>query len=207
MSERRSSSTGGRGVRYPPAAGACCVRLRDRLASFEVEPVGIMEATAGVYRKPVHYPLEDDDFECRLPNARHLKGTSLKGRKTGVEDAEWISASWSSTASRARASCLRRGLGSRGTSPATARGLRIEERTREVQRLDKALQDAGIGLSCVVTRLLGGSAGGAMLDALVETAPPTRRYWRSWLGGSCVRSRPRFGMLWRVASPPVMPPW
>jgi transposase len=45
--------------------------------------------------------------------------------------------------------------------------LRIEERTREVQRLDKVLQDAGIKLSCVATRVLGVS-GRAMLDALIE---------------------------------------
>jgi transposase len=46
-------------------------------------------------------------------------------------------------------------------------GLRIEERTREVQRLEKVLQDAGIKLSSVVTRALGVS-GRAMLDALIS---------------------------------------
>src|SRR5215212_8582065 len=45
-------------------------------------------------------------------------------------------------------------------------GLRIEERTREVQRLEKVLQDAGIKLSSVATRALRVS-GRAMLDALV----------------------------------------
>jgi transposase len=51
--------------------------LRDWLASFEVTLVG-MEAT-GVYWKPIYYMLEDD-FECWLLNARHLKRTSLVGR-------------------------------------------------------------------------------------------------------------------------------
>src|SRR5215216_4603054 len=61
------------------------LKLRDWLASFEVTLVG-MEAT-GVYWKPVYYMLEDD-FECWLLNARHLK--HVPGRKTDVKDAEWI---------------------------------------------------------------------------------------------------------------------
>jgi transposase len=47
------------------------------------------------------------------------------------------------------------------------RKAQIEERTREIQRLEKVLQDAGIKLSCVATRVLGAS-GRAMLDALVS---------------------------------------
>jgi len=43
----------------------------------------------------------------------------------------------------------------------------INERTREVQRLDKVLQDAGIKLSSVATEVLGKS-GRAMLEALVS---------------------------------------
>jgi transposase len=43
----------------------------------------------------------------------------------------------------------------------------IEERAREVQRLEKVLQDAGIKLSSVATRVLGAS-GRAMLDALIN---------------------------------------
>jgi transposase len=61
------------------------LQLRDWLASFEVELVG-MEAT-GVYWKPIYYLLEDD-FELWLLNARHLK--NVPGRKTDVKDAEWI---------------------------------------------------------------------------------------------------------------------
>jgi transposase len=59
--------------------------LRDLLASLGVTLVG-MEAT-GVYWKPIYYMLEDD-FECWLLNARHLK--NVPGRKTDVKDAEWI---------------------------------------------------------------------------------------------------------------------
>jgi transposase len=59
------------------------------------------------------------------------------------------------------------------------RKAQIEERTREIQRLDKALQDAGIKLSCVATRVLGAS-GRAMLDALVGGTADPGRCWRSW---------------------------
>ena len=53
----------------------------DWLASFGVTVVG-MEST-GVYWKPVYYLLEDD-FECWLLNAQHLK--NVPGRKTDVAD-------------------------------------------------------------------------------------------------------------------------
>ncbi len=56
------------------------LRLRDWLAAFEVELVG-MEAT-GVYWKPVYYMLEDDDFECWLLNAEHMKNVHKEGRPT-----------------------------------------------------------------------------------------------------------------------------
>ena len=134
--------------------------LRDWLASFEVTLVG-MEAT-GVYWKPVYYMLEDD-FECWLLNARHLK--NVPGRKTDVKDAEWI------------CQLVEHGLVRPSfVPPKEIRELRnltryrkaqIEERTREIQRLDKVLQDAGIKLSCLATRVLGAS-GRAMLDALVS---------------------------------------
>ena len=134
--------------------------LRDWLASFEVELVG-MEAT-GVYWKPIYYLLEDD-FELWLLNARHLK--NVPGRKTDVKDAEWI------------CQLVEHGLVRPSfVPPKEIRELRnltryrkaqIEERTREIQRLDKVLQDAGIKLSCVATRVLGVS-GRAMLDALIE---------------------------------------
>jgi transposase len=134
--------------------------LRDWLASFEVKLVGL-EAT-GVYWKPIYYMLEDD-FECWLLNARHLK--NVPGRKTDVKDAEWI------------CQLVEHGLVRPSfVPPKEIRELRnltryrkalIEERTREVQRLEKMLQDAGIKLSCVATRVLGVS-GRAMLDALLS---------------------------------------
>jgi transposase len=47
------------------------------------------------------------------------------------------------------------------------RKAQIQERTREAQRLDKILQDAGIKLSSVASRVMGKS-GRAMLEALVS---------------------------------------
>ena len=59
--------------------------LRDWLKAHGVTQVA-MEATS-VYWKPVWAVLEDD-FECILVNARHVK--NLPGRKTDVKDAEWL---------------------------------------------------------------------------------------------------------------------
>ena len=134
--------------------------LRDWLAAHAVTTVG-MEST-GVYWKPIYYVLEDD-FRCWLLNARHLR--NVPGRKTDVADAAWI------------AQLVEHGLVRPSfVPPKPIRELRhltryrkaqIEERTRESQRLDKVLQDAGIKLSSVASDLLGVS-GRAMLRALVE---------------------------------------
>jgi transposase len=134
--------------------------LHDWLASFGVTLVG-MEST-GVYWKPVYYLLEDD-FNCWLLNAHHLK--AVPGRKTDVKDAEWI------------CQLLEHGLVRASfVPPREIRELRdltryrktqFQERTREVQRLDKVLQDAGIKLSSVASQVLGVS-GRRMLEALVS---------------------------------------
>ena len=134
--------------------------LRDWLVAEGVSLVG-MEST-GVYWKPVYYVLEDE-IECWVLNARHLK--NVPGRKTDVADAEWI------------CQLVEHGLVRASfVPPKEIRELRnltryrraqIEERSREAQRLDKILQDAGIKLSSVASRILGVS-GRAMLAALVE---------------------------------------
>jgi transposase len=134
--------------------------LRDWLVAHRVSRVG-MEST-GVYWKPVFYVLEDD-LECWLLNARHLR--NVPGRKTDVSDAAWI------------AGLVEHGLVRPSfVPPREIRELRnltryrraqLEERAREAQRLDKVLQDAGIKLSSVASRLLGVSSR-AMLMALVE---------------------------------------
>ena len=133
--------------------------LRDWLVAQGVTRVG-MEST-GVYWKPVYYVLEDA-LECWLLNARHLR--NVPGRKTDVADAAWI------------CQLVEHGLVRPSfVPPKPIRELRnltryrkaqIEERTREAQRLDKILQDAGIKLSSVASDVLGVS-GRAMLRALI----------------------------------------
>jgi transposase len=133
--------------------------LRDWLVTEGVSLVG-MEST-GVYWKCPFYVLEDD-VECWLLNARHLR--NVPGRKTDVGDAEWI------------CQLVEHGLVRPSfVPPKPIRELRnltryrkaqIEERGREAQRLDKVLQDAGVKLSSVVTDIQGKSAR-AMLGALI----------------------------------------
>ena len=160
-------------VRYPGADGvrkteiasssaftADLVALRDWLSAYGVTRVA-MEAT-GVYWKAVFYVLEDA-MECWLLNARHMR--NVPGRKTDVGDAEWI------------CQLTEHGLVRPSfVAPKEIRDLReftryrrtlAEERTREAQRLDKVLQDAGVKLSSVASDVLGASSR-AMLAALVE---------------------------------------
>lgn len=134
--------------------------LKDWLVACGVTLVG-MEST-GVYWKCVYYILEDD-LECWVLNARHLR--NVPGRKTDVKDAEWI------------CQLMEHGLVRPSfVPPKPIRELRnltryrkaqVEERTREAQRLDKVLQDAGVKLSSVASDILGQS-GRQMLSALVE---------------------------------------
>jgi len=136
------------------------VALRDWLVDEAVTQVA-MEAT-GVYWKPVWHVLEDAGFELLLVNAHHAK--NLPGRKTDVKDAEWL------------AQLLECGL-LRGSfvPPKAVAQLRdltryrtklIQERTRETQRLQKLLEDAGIKLDSVVSDVVGKSAR-EMIEALI----------------------------------------
>ncbi len=133
--------------------------LRDWLHAHGVTHVA-MEST-GVYWKPVYYVLEDG-FTLLLVNAQHLK--LVPGRKSDVRDSAWI------------AQLLECGLlRSSFVPPAPIRDLReltryrkhqTQDRTREVNRLHRVLEDAGIKLSSVATDVMGAS-GQAMLQALV----------------------------------------
>jgi transposase len=137
------------------------IALRDWLRCEGVTQVA-MEAT-GVYWKPVWHVLEDTSaFELLLVNARHVK--NLPGRKTDVSDACWL------------AQLLECGLlrGSFVPPKAIAR-LRdltryrtkvVHERVREIQRIQKVLEDAGIKLDSVATDVMGASCRD-MLEALI----------------------------------------
>ncbi len=115
----------------------------------------------GVYWKPL-FALLESDFEVALVNAAHIK--NVPGRKTDVADAAWI-------AQLAEHGLLRAGF----VPPEDIRRLRslirhraalVNERTRAIQRLEKALQDAGIKLTSVASTVLTKS-GRDILEALV----------------------------------------
>ncbi len=101
-----------------------------------------MEAT-GIYWKPVHWVLEDFIERVWVINARHMR--NVPGRKTDVADAQW------------GAQLLEHGLVRPSFIPdrrtreerdlTRYRKVVIEDRGREVQRLHKVLEDAGIKLS------------------------------------------------------------
>jgi transposase len=131
------------------------------LAEREVTTVGL-EAT-GVYWKPVYYGLEGLFAELWLCNAHHVK--NVPGRKTDMADAEWL------------ADVVAHGMVRPSLVPEEpVRDLReltryrktqIDERGQEIQRLEKLLQDAGIKLSSVASKILTQS-GRAMIEALIN---------------------------------------
>jgi transposase len=135
------------------------VALQQWLATQAVTLVA-MEAT-GVYWKPVFQVLEER-FCCWLLNAQHLR--NVPGRKTDVSDSVWIT------------QLVEHGLVRPSfVPPAPIRALRdltrhrrtmLEERTRTIQRVEKVLQDAGIKLTSVASKLLTKS-GRDILDALI----------------------------------------
>jgi transposase len=135
------------------------LELRDWLIAEQVSLV-VLEAT-GDYWRGAFYLLEDD-LNVMLVNAAHAKG--LPGRKTDVSDAAWL-------CQLGECGLLRASF----VPPEPIRQLRdltryrstlTAERSRQAQRLEKELEDAGIKLSSVATDILGKS-GRAMLAALI----------------------------------------
>jgi transposase len=134
--------------------------LADWLHECGVKQVA-MEST-GVYWKPIYNLLEGDEFELWLVNAREFR--AVPGRKTDVQDAQWLG------------DLLRHGLLRRSFVPAKGqRELRelvryrrslIEERSREFNRLEKVLEGANVKLGAVASKLTGKSVR-LMLDAMV----------------------------------------
>jgi transposase len=141
-------------------------RLSEWLASNECTHVA-MEAT-GVYWKPVWHILDDGEFALVLANAAHVK--NVPGRKTDVNDAMWL------------AELLAHGLirASFVPDPQTqemrtllrTRKQFTRENSRQVQRVQKTLEDANIKLDSVLSDVMGKS-GRAMIEALIagETNP------------------------------------
>jgi transposase len=131
------------------------------LREAQVEQV-VLEST-GVYWWPVFNILEEQGLSVVLVNAQHVK--SLPGRKTDVRDSEWL------------ADLLRHGLVQASfIPPAAIRQLReltryrkaqVQQRTAEVNRLQKVLESANIKLAAVASDVLGVS-GRQMLRALAQ---------------------------------------
>ena len=120
-----------------------------------------LEST-GVYWKPVFNILEEN-MEVILANARDIK--NVPGRKTDVKDCEWI------------AQLLRHGL-IQGSfiPPKPIRELRdltryrqklIQQKSSELNRLQKFLEDANIKLASIVSDIKGQSAQ-EMIQHLIQ---------------------------------------
>jgi transposase len=119
------------------------------------------EAT-GVYWKPV-FNLLEGSFEVLVVNAQHIK--AVPGRKTDVKDAEWI------------ADLLQHGLLKASFIPSgPQRELRdltryrvrlTEEKAREVNRVQKTLEDTNLKLGDVVSDIMG-KASRMILHAIAD---------------------------------------
>lgn len=137
------------------------LELRDYLLNERVSMV-VMEATSDYWR-PSYYLLEDDGLEVVLVNARDAR--NMPGRKTDVSDAAWLAdlaahglvrASFVPPPPVRELRCLTR-----------ARTIITRERTCEIQRLEKLLEDACIKLSSVASNI-NGVSGRLMLQALID---------------------------------------
>lgn len=138
------------------------LKLTDWLRAGGVTDVA-MEST-GVYWKPVFNILESE-FAVMVVNAQQVK--YVPGRKSDVSDAQWI------------AELLQHGLLKASYIPeAEQRELRefvryrtslIQERTREVNRVHKVLEDANLKLASVASDVMGVS-GREMMEAIIAGA-------------------------------------
>lgn len=124
--------------------------------------IAAMEST-GVYWKPVYNLLESEGIEVIVVNAQHIK--AVPGRKTDVKDAQWI------------ADLVRHGLVRASFIPdRVQRELRemvryrneiVNERAREINRIQAVLEGANIKLGSVL-RDISGKSGIEMLTAIVN---------------------------------------
>jgi transposase len=141
------------------------------LAGLGVTDVA-MEST-GVYWWPVYHALAGAGIEVCVCNAAHMR--NVPGRKTDLRDCQWI------------AELHEHGLLRPSFIPAAEvaalrqrtryRKKLIESRTSELQRLAKALEDGGIKIDSVASKLTTASA-----RDMVEVNG-TRPCWPGWPAG------------------------
>jgi transposase len=121
-----------------------------------------MEAT-GVYWRSPYYALEGLFDELWLCNAQHVK--NVPGRKSDLSDAEWL-------ADVAAHGMVRPSF----VPPADIRELReitryrktqVDARAKEIQRLEKALQDAGVKITSVASSVWSKSSR-EIIEALID---------------------------------------
>lgn len=135
--------------------------LRDWLTQHQIEIIAL-EATSDYWRA-VYYPLQDAGLNLMLVNPAHLRG--IRGRKTDPSDAAFL----------ARAAASGMVLASfvpdravRELRELTRRRTEIRvDRGREIQRLEKELEDSGLKLSSVLSDVTGVSSR-RILAALIE---------------------------------------
>lgn len=140
---------------------ASLLSLVDWLKSVSCQCVA-MEAT-GPYWKPIYNLLEMEEMPALVVNAQHIK--AVPGRKTDVKDSEWI------------ADLLRHGLLNGSFIPKREqrelkelvryRRSLVQERARELNRIQKVLEGANIKLASVISEIDGRSSR-EMLDMLVD---------------------------------------
>ena len=143
-------------------------RLRDWLTQHGAEVVAL-EATSDYWRA-VYYPLQDAGLNVMLINPAHLRG--IKGRKTDPSDAAFLARAAASGMVMAsfvpeRAVRELRELTRRRTEIRADRG-------REIQRLEKELEDSGLKLTSVLTDLTGVSARRILAALIAGERDPAR---------------------------------
>ena len=134
--------------------------LRDHLVQQRVTLV-VIEATSD-YWKPFYYLFEDAPFATILANPTRVR--AIPGRKSDVSDAAWLADLGAH--GLVRASFVPAPVFRELRDVTRARAGLVQERTREWQRMEKLLEDAGIKLSSVASSLNLVSTR-RMLDALV----------------------------------------
>ena len=136
------------------------LKLRAKLVNEGVQRV-VMESTSDYWR-PLFYVLAEE-LDVILVRASDVK--AIPGRKSDVCDAEWLADL--AAHGLVRASFVPPQQQRQLRDLTRARSRLLADRAREVQRLEKELEDACIKLAAVVTDLQGVSAR-LMLQALIE---------------------------------------
>jgi transposase len=148
--------------------GTTTNELRELVSWLKTEECGMaaMEST-GPYWKPLYNVFELEGLPAMVVNAAHMR--NIPGYKTDKRDAKWI------------ASLLRHGLLRGSFIPdkdqreyrelTRFRASRIEERARDINRLQKMLEGANIKLSGFVSDIMGKTAQKLIKLVIAEESP------------------------------------